>query len=241
MRLEQEPEPQAAIVSIDPHRQYLSAMVGGYDFDANEFNRVFQACRQPGSSFKPIVYSGAIEKMGWTEGTVLVDSPIVYDDPENQNRWKPANYDENFKGEVLLKEALVNSMNIPAVKTFIELARFLGNKNEVIGIKAIGEYVHSLGISTPINPDYSAALGSSLRVPDRVGQRVRHHQPPGPEEADVLRAEDRGPLRPHGGRPHRLRRPLGLAAGPPRRGLRARVRAGRAGDVAGDARTSSPT
>ena len=140
-------------------------MVGGYDFDANEFNRAFQACRQPGSSFKPIVYSGAIEKMGWTEGTVLVDSPIVYDDPENQNRWKPANYDENFKGEVLLKEALVNSMNIPAVKTFIELARFLGNKNEVIGIKAIGDYVHTLGISTPINPDYSAALGSSCVYP----------------------------------------------------------------------------
>ncbi len=170
VRLEQEPEPQAAIVSIDPHRQYLSAMVGGYDFDANEFNRAFQACRQPGSSFKPIVYSGAIEKMGWTEGTVLVDSPIVYDDPENQNRWKPANYDENFKGEVLLKEALVNSMNIPAVKTFIELARFLGKKNEVIGIAAINDYAHSLGFSTPLNPDYSAALGSSCVYPYELVQ-----------------------------------------------------------------------
>lgn len=170
VRLEQEPEPQAAIVSIDPHRQYLSAMVGGYDFDANEFNRAFQACRQPGSSFKPIVYSGAIEKMGWTEGTVIVDSPIVYDDPENQNRWKPANYDENFKGEVLLKEALVNSMNIPAVKTFIELARFLGKKNEVIGIAAINDYAHSLGFSTPLNPDYSAALGSSCVYPYELVQ-----------------------------------------------------------------------
>jgi penicillin-binding protein 1A len=170
VRLEQEPEPQAAIVSIDPHRQYLSAMVGGYDFDANEFNRAFQACRQPGSSFKPIVYSGAIEKMGWTEGTIIVDSPIVYDDPENQNRWKPANYDENFKGEVLLKEALVNSMNIPAVKTFIELARFLGQKNEVTGIKAINDYAHSLGFSTPLNPDYSAALGSSCVYPYELVQ-----------------------------------------------------------------------
>ncbi len=170
VRLEQEPEPQAAIVSIDPNRQYLSAMVGGYDFDANEFNRAFQACRQPGSSFKPIVYSGAIEKMGWTEGTVIVDSPIVYDDPENQNRWKPANYDESFKGEVLLKEALVNSMNIPAVKTFIALARFLGNKNEVIGIKAINDYAHSLGFSTPLNPDYSAALGSSCVYPYELVQ-----------------------------------------------------------------------
>lgn len=170
VRLEQEPEPQAAIVSIDPHRQYLAAMVGGYDFDANEFNRAFQACRQPGSSFKPIVYAGAIEKMGYTEGTVLVDSPIVYDDPENQNRWKPANYDENFKGEVLLKEALVNSMNIPAVKTFIELARHLGQKNEVVGIKAINDFAHTLGFSTPLNPDYSAALGSSCVYPIELAQ-----------------------------------------------------------------------
>ncbi|MFZ5445045.1 MAG: penicillin-binding protein 1A [Myxococcota bacterium] len=170
VRLEQEPEPQAAIVSIDPHRQYLAAMVGGYDFDANEFNRAFQACRQPGSSFKPIVYAGALEKMGYTEGTVLVDSPIVYDDPENQNRWKPANYDEGFKGEVLLKEALVNSMNIPAVKTFIELARFLGNKNEVVGIKAINDFAHTLGFSTPLNPDYSAALGSSCVYPIELAQ-----------------------------------------------------------------------
>ena len=170
VRLEQEPEPQAAIVSIDPHRQYLLAMVGGYDFDANEYNRAFQACRQPGSSFKPIVYAGAIEKMGWTEGTVILDSPIVYDDPENQNRWKPANYDEGFQGEVLLRTALVNSMNIPAVKTFIELARYLGNKNEVIGIQKIGEFAKTLGFSTPINPDYSAALGSSCVYPIELAQ-----------------------------------------------------------------------
>ncbi|MEW6432897.1 MAG: PBP1A family penicillin-binding protein [Myxococcota bacterium] len=170
VRLEQEPEPQAAIVSIDPHRQYLLAMVGGYDFDANEYNRAFQACRQPGSSFKPIVYAAAIEKMGWTEGTVIVDSPIVYDDPENQNRWKPANYDEGFQGEVLLRTALVNSMNIPAVKTFIELARYLGNKNEVIGIQKIGEFAKTLGFSTPINPDYSAALGSSCVYPYELAQ-----------------------------------------------------------------------
>ncbi len=170
VRLEQEPEPQAALVSIEPNRQYLVAMVGGYDFDANEYNRAFQACRQPGSSFKPIVYSGAIEKMGWTQGTVLVDSPIVYDDPENQNRWKPENYDTNFKGEVLVRDALINSMNVPAVKTFIELARSLGNKNEVVGIQKIGEFAHSLGFSTPVNPDYSAALGSSCVYPYELAQ-----------------------------------------------------------------------
>ena len=170
VRLEQEPEPQAALVSIEPNRQYLVAMVGGYDFDANEYNRAFQACRQPGSSFKPIVYSGAIEKMGWTQGTVLVDSPIVYDDPENQNRWKPENYDTNFKGEVLVRDALINSMNVPAVKTFIELARFLGSKNEKLGIQRIAEFAHSLGFSTPVNPDYSAALGSSCVYPYELAQ-----------------------------------------------------------------------
>jgi penicillin-binding protein 1A len=66
-RLEQEPELQSALVSIDPHRQYYVAMVGGYDFDANEYNRAFQACRQPGSSFKPLVYAAAIEDLDWTE------------------------------------------------------------------------------------------------------------------------------------------------------------------------------
>ncbi len=108
--------------------------------------------------------------MGWTQGTVLLDSPLVYDDPENQNRWKPENYSEEFQGEVLLRTALVNSMNIPAVKTFIELARFLGQKNEIVGIKAINDWAHLLGFSTPLNPDYSAALGSSCVYPYELVQ-----------------------------------------------------------------------
>lgn len=177
VRLEQEPELQSALVSIDPHRQYLVAMVGGYDFDANEFNRAFQACRQPGSSFKPIVYATAFEKLGWTQGTVMVDSPIVYDDPTNQNRWKPANYDEDFKGEVLIRTALVNSMNLPAIKTFIEIARKLGAKNEKVGIEAFADFIRTLGVSnhadtnedgvpdSPVNHNYSTALGSTCMFP----------------------------------------------------------------------------
>ena len=196
LRLEQEPEPQSALVSIDPHRQYLVAMVGGYDFDANEFNRAFQACRQPGSSFKPFVYSAALE--GWgklegeqrTEATVIVDSPIVFDDPENQVRWKPGNYSEDFVGDVLLRSALINSMNIPAVKTFNE-----------VGTAGMAEWAKRLGLSTPINPDLSSALGSSCvypveltgayatfarmglkrptwfvrKIEDRLGRRVEDH------------------------------------------------------------------
>src|SRR5260370_968863 len=89
VRLEQEPELQGALVSIDPHRQYLVAMVGGYDFDANEYNRAFQACRQPGSSYKPVVYSAALELLRWTEATQIADSPVVFDDPETQLQWTP--------------------------------------------------------------------------------------------------------------------------------------------------------
>ncbi|MBU8896128.1 PBP1A family penicillin-binding protein [Corallococcus sp. M34] len=153
-RLEQTPEAQSALVSIDPHRQYLSAMVGGYDFDDNEFNRAFQACRQPGSSFKPFVYSAALETLNWTEATVIVDSPIVEHDPDNKVSWKPENYSEAFVGDVLLRTALVNSMNIPAVKTFA-----------AVGVKPMAEWAKKLGMTTPMNMDFSAALGSSCVYP----------------------------------------------------------------------------
>ena len=155
-RLEQEPEPQSAVVSIDPHKQYLVAMVGGYDFDANEYNRAFQACRQPGSSFKPVVYSSALELLDppFTQATVLVDSPVVEDDPLNQKRWKPQNYTDDYKGDVLVRTALTNSMNIPAVKTFV-----------MVGIKKVTEWAKHLGLTTAINQDYSSALGSSCVYP----------------------------------------------------------------------------
>jgi penicillin-binding protein 1A len=171
-RLEQEPELQAALVSVDPHRQYMVAMVGGYDFDANEYNRAFQACRQPGSSYKPVVYSAAMELLGWTEATMIVDSPVVFDDPETQLRWKPENYSESFQGDVLLRTALVHSMNIPAVKTFAS-----------VGVGPMAQWAKRLGLSTPMNPDFSAALGSSCVYPyemaglystfNRLGEKKR--------------------------------------------------------------------
>jgi penicillin-binding protein 1A len=148
--LEQEPTLQGAIVSVDPGRQYVVAMIGGYDFDASEYNRAFQACRQPGSSFKPIVYSAALEQLGWGVNHLLVDSPVVFDDPDTQLRWKPENYGEDFKGDVLLRSAVINSMNIPAVKTLHE-----------VGVKQAADWAHKLGITTPINEDLSMALGGS--------------------------------------------------------------------------------
>jgi penicillin-binding protein 1A len=150
--LEQEPKLQGALVSVDPWSGYVVAMVGGYDFEASEFNRAFQACRQPGSAFKPVVYSAAIEKLDFTPATILTDAPLVFRDSENS--WKPQNYGEQFKGDVTLRTALVNSMNIPAVKT----AEALANK---FGIQVLADWAKQLGITTPVKLELGSALGSS--------------------------------------------------------------------------------
>jgi penicillin-binding protein 1A len=127
-------------------------MVGGYDFDASEFNRAFQACRQPGSAFKPIVYAAAVEKLDFTPATILTDAPLVFRDEENS--WKPQNYGEQFKGDVTVRTALVNSMNIPAVKT----AEALVVKH---GATALADWAKQLGITTEVKKELGSALGSS--------------------------------------------------------------------------------
>jgi len=150
--LEQEPRLQGALVALDPWSGYVEAMVGGYDFEASEFNRAFQACRQPGSAFKPVVYSAAIEKLGFTPSTLLTDAPVVFRDDESA--WKPQNFGEDFKGDVTVRTALVQSMNIPAVKT----AEALASK---MGPKFLGDWAHELGLTTPVKPELGSALGSS--------------------------------------------------------------------------------
>ena len=154
--LEQEPKLQGALVSVDPGSGHLLAMVGGYDFDASEFNRAFQACRQPGSAFKPVVYSAAIEKLDFTPSTILTDAPLVFRDSENS--WKPQNFGEQFKGDVTLRTALVNSMNIPAVKTAEAL-------NAKLGTQALADWAKQLGITSPVKLELGSALGSSCVTP----------------------------------------------------------------------------
>lgn len=160
LALEQEPQLQGAIVSIDPWSGYVVAMIGGYDFDASEFNRAFQSCRQPGSAFKPIVYSGNFElgkdpgdlarERPFTPASILIDAPIVTDDPENNLRWKPQNFNQQFAGEVTAAHALVISMNIPAVKAL-----------ENLGVRAAVDWANRIGIRSKLNEDFSIALGSS--------------------------------------------------------------------------------
>jgi penicillin-binding protein 1A len=150
LSLEQEPRLQGALVAIEPFTGYVAAMVGGYDFEASEFNRAFQACRQPGSAFKPVVYSAAVEKLGYTPATVITDAPIVYRDEESGVSWKPENFGSSFKGEVTLRDALVHSMNIPAVKTAAAL-----------GPDALVRWAKEVGITTPVKRELGSAIGSS--------------------------------------------------------------------------------
>ena len=148
--LEQEPKLQGALIAMDPKSGYVEAMIGGYDFNKSEFNRAFQACRQPGSSFKPIIYSAAIEQRAFSASTLLLDAPMVTDDESTGKRWKPNNYEETFEGEVPVRKAFLHSMNTPAIRTL-----------QQVGVRAAAAWARKLGITSKINEDLSMALGSS--------------------------------------------------------------------------------
>ncbi len=145
--LEQSPEVQGAIFSVDVQTGNILAMEGGFDFSASEFNRVTQAMRQPGSSFKPFIYSAALEK-GFSPASVIVDSPIVYQDAE-LGTWKPANFDEKFYGDTTFRQALIKSRNVPTIKIL-----------QQITIPFLMDYVKRLGLSGQFSPDLSLSLGS---------------------------------------------------------------------------------
>lgn len=151
--LSQEPPVQGALVSLDPHTGGVVAMVGGYDFDQSEYNRAFQGCRQPGSVFKPVVYSLALAR-DYTLATPLSDTPMSVYDPAHELLWKPRNMSGKFAGEVLLIDALVRSMNLPAIRTI-----------EHVGPAQAAKWAAHLGITTPMYPDRSLVLGSSCVYP----------------------------------------------------------------------------
>ena len=154
LELEQEPLVQGALVSFDLKTENLVAMVGGRDFRQSKFNRAIQALRQSGSSFKPIIYLGALDK-GFKPNSVIADSPIVYKEEASDKRdeaftWRPGNYSARFGGDTLLRNALKQSKNIPTVKIL-----------EQIGVDWVAEYAKRLGIFHPLNMDLSLGLGSS--------------------------------------------------------------------------------
>ena len=116
------PEAQSALVALDPNDGAVAALVGGFDYFDNKFNRATQAHRQPGSGFKPFVYSAALEN-GFTPASVVMDAPIVYDDSGQEQIWRPVNNERGFNGPMRLREALVHSRNLVTIRVVRQIDR----------------------------------------------------------------------------------------------------------------------
>ena len=116
--LAQVPVAQSAVVSIDPYDGAISALTGGFDYTVSKFNRARQAYRQPGSAFKPFIYSAALEH-GNTTATVVLDAPVVISSSELEAIWRPINYSGRFYGPTRMREALVRSMNLVSVRLLL--------------------------------------------------------------------------------------------------------------------------
>lgn len=148
-RLRQIPEVSGAMVVMDPWTGRVLAMVGGFSFDQSQFNRATQAYRQPGSSFKPIVYSAALDN-GYTPSTVVLDAPIEIDQGQGAGVWRPENFSVNkYQGPVTLRNALRQSLNTVTVRLAQD-----------IGMPLIGEYARRFGVYDELPNYLSYALGA---------------------------------------------------------------------------------
>lgn len=145
--LDQKPEVQGALVCMENSTGYVKALIGGNDFKSSQFNRAIQSKRQPGSSFKPIVYAAALDK-GYTPITTVVDAPISF--KIGDKIWSPQNYNEKYMGSMTLRKALALSRNTISIKILQD-----------IGVDTVISYAKNLGINSPIEKNLSLALGSS--------------------------------------------------------------------------------
>ncbi|MGB5328442.1 MAG: PBP1A family penicillin-binding protein, partial [Gammaproteobacteria bacterium] len=148
------PRVEGALVSIDPSDGGIRAMVGGFDYFKNKFNRATQARRQPGSNFKPFIYSAALEK-GFTAATIINDAPVVFDDDSLEATWRTENYSGRFYGPTRMREALVKSRNLVSIRIL-----------QAIGLRYATNYVQRFGFERDQMPyDLSLALGSASFSP----------------------------------------------------------------------------
>jgi penicillin-binding protein 1A len=153
-QLGQIPEAQSALVALDPNDGSIVALVGGFDYFTNKYNRVTQARRLPGSGFKPFLYSAALEH-GFTPASVILDAPIVLDGSGNEDTWRPENVEREFGGPTRMREALVHSRNLVSIRILKE-----------IGIQAAIDYVPRFGFDPKTLPhDLTMALGTMEVTP----------------------------------------------------------------------------
>ncbi|MFC4729393.1 penicillin-binding protein 1A [Coralloluteibacterium thermophilus] len=157
--LAQVPKAQAALVSLRPEDGALHALVGGFSFAANKFNRVTQAQRQPGSAFKPFVYAAAFER-GFTPASIVLDAPVVFNDRWTGRVWSPQNDDGQFRGPMRLREALVQSRNLVSVRVL-----------DALGVDFTRQYVARFGFPEQgLPPNLTMALGTTSVPPLTVAR-----------------------------------------------------------------------
>ncbi len=197
--LEQDPDVEGALLCQDVHSGAVLAMVGGFDFARNQYNRALQARRQPGSAFKPFIYAAALESGNWTPASVIDDSPIEFtnrDDAAKVKVWRPSNFENEFFGPTRLRVALNHSRNVVTIKLM-----------QAVGVQKVIAAAQRMGVASPLAPDLTLALGSSsvtlqelttaygaiadggvrhdpltiLSVKDRSGKVLEEHAPSGAE------------------------------------------------------------
>lgn len=154
------PEVEGAFVALDPKSGQVRAMVGGFDFNKNKFNHVTQAWRQPGSSFKPFIYSAALEK-GFTPATVINDAPLFFDAGTTGSQpWEPKNYDGKFEGPMPLHTALAKSKNMVSIRIL-----------HSIGVRYAQDWITRFGFEAEKHPAYlTMALGAGSVTPMQMAQ-----------------------------------------------------------------------
>ncbi len=153
------PKVEGAMVSLDSSNGAIHALVGGFDFFKNKFNRATQARRQPGSNFKPFIYSAALEK-GFTTASIINDAPVVFDDDSLEATWRPENYSGRFYGPTRFREALVKSRNLVSIRVL-----------QAIGLRHATKYAQRFGLKKENMPyDLSLALGSGTFTPLEIAR-----------------------------------------------------------------------
>ena len=154
-RVAQMPEVEAAFLSIDPQTGAIRSLVGGFDFNRNKFNHATQAWRQPGSSFKPFIYSGSLEK-GFTPASIIEDSPISFPaSVTGSQSWEPKNYDGKYEGPMRMRTALAKSKNMVSIRLL-----------QASGVHFIQDYATRFGFDADKHPPYlTMALGAGSVTP----------------------------------------------------------------------------
>jgi penicillin-binding protein 1A len=146
--LDQDADVQGALVSLDVFTGKVRAFIGGSDFSKSQFNRAIQSLRQPGSSFKPLLFASALEN-GFNPASIIIDSPETLGGVDETLNWKPRNYDGRFKGPITFRNSLEQSRNVPTIKIASE-----------VGVDKIIAFLNRIGFKADVDQDLSLALGS---------------------------------------------------------------------------------